>query len=99
MYAKSLFSACKYSCRSEQLHRRQPFIRLLVNTNYYSQFFKMSFVTFEEVENLSNQPDAVLIDVRDPPEIKDTGIIPTSINIPCKCDSIYSVPRKSKQCI
>lgn len=59
----------------------------------------MSFVTFEEVENLSNQPDAVLIDVRDPPEIKDTGIIPTSINIPCKCDSIYSVPRKSKQCI
>lgn len=44
----------------------------------------MSFVTFEDVENLPNQPETVLVDVRDPPEIKDTGKIPTSINIPCK---------------
>lgn len=44
----------------------------------------MSFATLEEIENLPNNPDVLLIDVRDPPEIKSTGLIPTSINIPCK---------------
>lgn len=44
----------------------------------------MSVVTYEEVLDLPNCPDKYLIDVRDPPEIKDTGSIPTSINIPRK---------------
>lgn len=44
----------------------------------------MSLVTYEEVLDLPNHPDILLIDVRDPPEISDTGKIPTSINIPCK---------------
>lgn len=44
----------------------------------------MSLYTFEDVEDLPNRPDTLLVDVRDPPEIKDTGKIPTSINIPCK---------------
>lgn len=46
--------------------------------------FKMSTATTEEIENLPNHPEILLIDVRDPPEIKSTGSIPTSINIPCK---------------
>lgn len=44
----------------------------------------MSVVTYEEVLDLPNNPEVLLIDVRDPPEIKDTGSIPTSINIPRK---------------
>lgn len=44
----------------------------------------MSVVTIDEIENLPNRPEVLLIDVRDPPEIKSTGLIPTSINIPCK---------------
>lgn len=39
-------------------------------------------VTYEEVKDLPNHPETYLIDVRDPPEIKDTGLIPTSFNIP-----------------
>lgn len=41
-------------------------------------------VTYEEIKDLPNHPEATLIDVRDPPEIKDTGLIPTSYNIPCE---------------
>lgn len=44
----------------------------------------MSFVTFEEIENLPNQAQTLLIDVREPGEITDLGEIPTSINIPCE---------------
>lgn len=44
----------------------------------------MSIATTEEIENLPNRPEVLLIDVRDPPEIKSTGSIPTAINIPCK---------------
>lgn len=45
---------------------------------------KMSVVEYEEIVDLPNNPEKLLIDVRDPPEIKDTGSIPTSINIPRK---------------
>lgn len=40
--------------------------------------------TYEEVKDLPNHPEKLLIDVREPQEIIDTGIIPTSVNIPCK---------------
>lgn len=38
--------------------------------------------TYEEVKNLPKNPQVLLIDVREPQELKDTGIVPTSINIP-----------------
>lgn len=44
----------------------------------------MATVTYAEVKDLPNHPESYLFDVRDPPEIKDTGLIPTSINIPCE---------------
>lgn len=40
--------------------------------------------TYEEVKDLPNHPEKLLIDVREPAEIAETGSIPTSINIPCK---------------
>lgn len=40
--------------------------------------------TYEEIKDLPNRPEILLIDVREPFEIEQTGIIPTAINIPCK---------------
>lgn len=39
-------------------------------------------VTYEEVKDLPNHPEKFLIDVREPNELQETGIIPTAINIP-----------------
>lgn len=42
-------------------------------------------VTYEEIKDvISNHPEKLLIDVREPDELKETGIIPTAINIPRK---------------
>lgn len=41
-------------------------------------------VSYDEVKDLPNHPEKTLIDVREPHELQETGIIPTSINIPCK---------------
>ncbi|XP_055612170.1 rhodanese domain-containing protein CG4456-like isoform X3 [Uranotaenia lowii] len=43
---------------------------------------KMSIATYEEVLDLPNHPEKLLIDVRGVDEVKETGAIPTSINIP-----------------
>ncbi|KFB51755.1 AGAP007534-PD-like protein [Anopheles sinensis] len=42
----------------------------------------MSIATYEEVLDLPNHPEKLLIDVRGPEELAETGKIPTSINIP-----------------
>lgn len=39
-------------------------------------------VAYEVVKDLSNHPEKLLIDVREPKELQETGIIPHSINIP-----------------
>lgn len=44
----------------------------------------VKIATYEEVKDLPNHPEKVLIDVREPAEIAETGSIPTAINIPCK---------------
>lgn len=44
----------------------------------------VNFVTFEEVKALKDDKSVLLIDVREPSELKETGVIPGSINIPCK---------------
>ncbi|XP_058055228.1 rhodanese domain-containing protein CG4456 isoform X3 [Anopheles bellator] len=43
---------------------------------------RMSIATYEEVLDLPNHPEKLLIDVRNPDELAETGQIPTSINIP-----------------
>ena len=40
------------------------------------------FVTYEEIKELPSYPAKMLIDVREPKELEETGQIPTSINIP-----------------
>lgn len=51
-----------------------------------------NIVTVEEIEDLPNHPTKLLIDVRDPPELKNTGQIPCSINIPRKYTGlIYAI--------
>ncbi|GAB0089894.1 Rhodanese domain-containing protein [Sergentomyia squamirostris] len=42
----------------------------------------MKVATYEEVKDLCNHPEKLLIDVREPHELLETGCIPTSINIP-----------------
>ncbi|CAG9804272.1 unnamed protein product [Chironomus riparius] len=42
------------------------------------------FVTYEEIKELPSYPAKMLIDVREPKELEETGRIPTSINIPLK---------------
>lgn len=43
-------------------------------------------VTYEDVKRVSenNKGDILLIDVREPQELVETGTIPNSVNIPCK---------------
>ncbi|XP_053684044.1 rhodanese domain-containing protein CG4456-like isoform X1 [Sabethes cyaneus] len=40
--------------------------------------------TYDEIVDLPNHPEKLLIDVRERQELADTGVIPTSINIPLK---------------
>lgn len=46
--------------------------------------------TYDEVKELPKHPEKILIDVREPNELKETGVIPTSINIPRKFYLILS---------
>ena len=45
--------------------------------------------TYDEVKDIPNHPDKLLIDVREPQELKDTGCIPASINVPRMCFYIF----------
>lgn len=53
----------------------------------------MSTVFYEEIKDLPNHPEKTLIDVREPTELEQTGVIPTSINIPRQ---YYCEPNFSK---
>lgn len=39
---------------------------------------------YDEIVDLPNHPEKLLIDVRQPLELQQTGEVPTSINIPCR---------------
>lgn len=53
-------------------------------TRTYSQSTDIMIASYEEVKDLPNHPEILLIDVREPEELRETGQIPTSINIPCE---------------
>lgn len=44
---------------------------------------EVKIVTYEEVKAMANEPQKLLVDVRNPDELKE-GKIPHSLNIPCK---------------
>lgn len=46
----------------------------------------VAIAEFEEVQDLPQHPEKLLIDVREPDELAETGRIPTSINIPRKIE-------------
>lgn len=47
-------------------------------------------VSYEDMLKVINQPEKVIIDVRNPDEVHTTGKIPSSINIPCNYDELIS---------
>ncbi|XP_026470803.1 uncharacterized protein LOC113375063 [Ctenocephalides felis] len=55
--------------------------------------------TYEEVKSLTEKPTVLLIDVREPDELKQFGKIPTSINIPLSTvsDVLQNMPKEEFQ--
>ncbi|EDX14154.1 rhodanese domain-containing protein CG4456 [Drosophila simulans] len=49
---------------------------------FYSQAPQIGIVDYDVVKKLPSEPQKLLIDVREPEELKETGQIPASINIP-----------------
>lgn len=48
------------------------------------------FATYEQIKDLPNHPEKMLIDVREPHELAETGVIPTSINIPREYKCLFA---------
>lgn len=46
---------------------------------------EMQVVDYEYVKKVTKSKDTLIIDVREPDEIKEHGKIPNSVNIPCEC--------------
>ena len=63
--------------------------------NFSDDSSKIAF--YEEIKDLPNHKEKLLIDVREPQELIDTGIIPTSINIPRKHLLIYRLVHHIKK--
>lgn len=84
------------------------FIIALVSSlsSYAEKMSSVPIATYEEVKDLPNHPEKLLIDVREPAEIAETGSIPTAINIPCKfdhcinlnCPEHHTIPLQSESC-
>lgn len=53
-----------------------------INADNTEQTNKIQMAYYEEIKDLPNHPEVLLIDVRTPQELVQTGKIPTSINIP-----------------
>lgn len=53
-----------------------------INADKTEQTDKIQMAYYEEIKDLPNHPEVLLIDVRTPQEIVQTGKITTSINIP-----------------
>lgn len=46
---------------------------------------------YDEIKDLPNHKEKLLIDVREPHELAETGTIPTSINIPRKTEFLRGI--------
>uniref|UniRef100_A0A336MY58 CSON008174 protein n=1 Tax=Culicoides sonorensis TaxID=179676 RepID=A0A336MY58_CULSO len=66
------------SSKSQVIHRVSGCLCSQFCTNMAAN----PIATYEEVKDLPNHPEKLLIDVREPHELQETGKIPTSINIP-----------------
>lgn len=50
--------------------------------NWFSSSGSIPIVVYKEVKELPKHPEKLLVDVREPNELRETGQIPTSVNIP-----------------
>ena len=57
---------------------------ILLSATPLIKMAEIEVATYEEIKDLPNHPEKLLIDVREPHELENTGRIPTSINIPRK---------------
>lgn len=48
------------------------------------KLYVKDIVEFDEFKQLTKDKSTIVIDVREPEELKETGVIPGSINVPCK---------------
>jgi hypothetical protein len=58
------------------------FLSIFALTATFLSILCQEVAYYEEIKDLPNRPEILLIDVREPWELADTGSIPTSINIP-----------------
>lgn len=59
------------------------FLTMLSLLNLSCIVQSQKIASYEDIKNLPNHPEILLIDVRDYHEVERTGLIPTSIVIPC----------------
>lgn len=52
---------------------------------------------YDEIKDLPNHREKLLVDVREPSELQNTGRIPMSINVPCKIVTEFINERKKKK--
>lgn len=57
---------------------------------------EIEIATYEEIKDLPNHPEKLLIDVREPHELENTGKIPSSINIPRKFNLIKFLSQRAQ---
>ncbi|KAH8311779.1 hypothetical protein KR044_008046 [Drosophila immigrans] len=60
----------------------QPKLSFGIPQRLFSSRPTIPIVDYAAVKKLPNEPQTLLIDVREPDELKETGQIPSSINIP-----------------
>lgn len=52
--------------------------------NTAATVFSERIVNCEDVKRAENDSNTLIIDVREPHELQETGVIPGSVNIPCE---------------
>lgn len=85
--ASLIFSALndkKFTMRTKKFNCVLISIVAFICVSSADKMGSVEIATYEEVKDLPKHPEKLLIDVREPAEISETGSIPTSINIPRK---------------
>uniref|UniRef100_A0A1L8EDG3 Putative heat shock protein n=1 Tax=Haematobia irritans TaxID=7368 RepID=A0A1L8EDG3_HAEIR len=80
------FICLKYGTAINTSLNKVPVVTGISESNFVRQYSAnttpIPIVSYDEIKKLPKQPNKLLIDVREPKELQETGQIPTSINIP-----------------
>lgn len=80
-YCPILLRATGFALRTTNLQAQQTVPPRFAGVRLFSNK-PIGIVDYAAVKKLPNEPQKLLIDVREPEELKETGQIPSSINIP-----------------